>query len=68
MKLKDYIEKGHATREGLAEASGVSYQTIKGAARGALISHYETAKKISDATRPTPDGEPMVTIKELCEA
>lgn len=68
MKLKEYIEGKHGTRQSLADASGVSYQTIKSAARGALISNYDIAKKISDATRPTPDAEPLVTIKELCEA
>ena len=67
MTLADYIEAGHKTMEELSAESGVSYMTIKKARRGYKISKYEKAKALSDATKPSPDAEPMVTVEELCE-
>lgn len=67
MTLAEYIEAGHKTMEELSALSGISYQTIKKARRGYKIAKYEVAKAISDATRQSPEKEPMVTIDELCD-
>lgn len=70
MTFKDYIEQksGHTLKE-MAELlkDQVSYQTLKGVARGMKMSLYPKAKAVSDATRPTPDSDPLVTVSELCE-
>jgi hypothetical protein len=62
MRFREWVDtqpKGTMTR--IQRETGLGYTTIMRARRGEPIAHYETAKRISDAT----GGE--VTVEELCE-
>jgi len=62
MRLTEYVrQKGRGSIKQIAEASGVSYQTVRLAAAGMLVKQYDVAKAISDATGG------VVDIAELCE-
>ncbi len=62
MLLSEYMSRENApSLAELAEASGVSYTTLKAARRGMKLKLYDVAKKIEEAT----GGQ--VTVKELCE-
>lgn len=69
MKLREYVKQEAERRaesqrkvlESLVVKSGVSFFTCSLAARGGLLSKYQVAKAISDATGGA------VTVRELCE-
>lgn len=69
MRLKAYVEsKGRGEIARLAKDSGLTYGTIWNLVKkeGELLTKYETAKRLSDATRGE-DGKPAVSVAELCE-
>lgn len=62
MRLDEYVAKhGRGTMRVLAEASGVSYLTIRNATQGMRIKLYDIALAISKATGGA------VSVAELCE-
>lgn len=67
MKLKEYIEQTRVSPDDFAAKAGVSGHTIRIAIRGAKVSRWDTAKRISLATIQEGTEEPLVTIEELCE-
>lgn len=67
MKLREYIKLPDSKPlTQIAEESGISYTTIKAAAKDMLIVRYDVAKRISDAIG-YKNGKPLVSIKDLCE-
>lgn len=74
MQLREYVrqridagETRNDVIDRLAKASRISPFTIKNAIAGARVAKWETAKQISDAIGTDDKGEPIVSIKDLCE-
>lgn len=62
MRFTDYVRKhGPETVARVAASSGVSEVTLRNVLRGMLISKYDVARRVSDATGGA------VSVKELCE-
>lgn len=68
MTLAEYFRmKDAPSMSSFSFAARVSLQTVRNAVKGYRVKNYETAKKISEATRLHPTLQPLVSIKELCE-
>lgn len=65
MTFAEWVQtQPYGTLKRLERELGVAYVTLQAMKRG-RPAHGRTAKLVSDATRPTPDQEPAVTIVEL---
>lgn len=68
MTLEDYFaQTGAKSMQEVADDSGISYQTIKGAARGMKLVKYDVAKAVSAACTLKGRDKVLVSIEELCE-
>lgn len=68
MRLSEYLDTpGAKGLQQISDDSQVSYTTLKAVARGMTLKKYDIAKRVSDAVGVGPDGNPLVSIKELCE-